>query len=64
MIPANSLVFSKGNAAELSVFEDKSTTSGNPLYRKFCGACGSAVESLPKGSEVTYFKVSVGVGRI
>jgi len=31
---------------ELSVFEDKDTTSGSSVYREFCGACGSPIRSV------------------
>lgn len=31
---------------ELAMFEDRDTTSGSPVYREFCGACGSPIRSL------------------
>jgi hypothetical protein len=31
---------------ELSVFEDKDTTSGSPVLREFCRTCGSPIRSV------------------
>jgi len=31
---------------QLSVFEDTDTTSGSPVYREFCGTCGSPIRSV------------------
>lgn len=31
---------------DLSVFEDRDTSSGSPVMREFCGACGSPIRSL------------------
>ena len=31
---------------QLSVFEDKDTTSGSSVYREFCGTCGSPIRSV------------------
>lgn len=30
----------------LSSFKDEDTTSGEPVYREFCGTCGSPIRSL------------------
>lgn len=30
---------------DLTVYEDRDTSSGNPVYRKFCGNCGSPIFS-------------------
>lgn len=29
----------------LTTFEDRDTTSGSPVYREFCGTCGSPIRS-------------------
>jgi hypothetical protein len=44
---------------ELSVFEDTDTTSGAPVYREFCGACGSPIRSR-LGANPTVTAVKVG----
>lgn len=31
---------------ELSVFQDDDTVSGSPVYREFCGTCGSPIRSV------------------
>lgn len=44
---------------EIKVFEDTDTTSGAPVYRKFCGACGSPILSA-LGANPAMVAVKVG----
>ncbi|MGJ3628407.1 GFA family protein [Sphingomonas sp. MMS24-JH45] len=32
-------------AGDLTLYEDRDTTSGSPVYREFCGTCGSPIRS-------------------
>ncbi|MBW8811808.1 MAG: GFA family protein [Caulobacterales bacterium] len=43
----------------LSVFEDTDTTSGAPVYREFCGSCGSPIRSV-LGANPAMVAVKVG----
>ena len=43
---------------ELNTYEDRDTRSGNPVYRRFCGKCGSPIFSdLAEGNGMTIVKV-------
>lgn len=44
---------------ELSMFEDTDTTSGQPVYREFCGKCGSPIRSR-LGANPAMVAVKVG----
>ena len=44
---------------ELSVFEDRDTSSGSPVYREFCGKCGSPIRSV-LGANPAMVAVKVG----
>ncbi len=42
----------------LTTYEDRDTLSGNPVYRRFCGACGSPIFSnLSDSNGMTIVKV-------
>ncbi|PWN43899.1 hypothetical protein IE81DRAFT_346068 [Ceraceosorus guamensis] len=58
VIPADGITFTKGSLKELGNYQDTETSSGNPMARHFCGSCGSAIISIPKGSPIGFFKVS------
>ncbi|MBK6707942.1 MAG: GFA family protein [Sphingomonadales bacterium] len=46
------------STGELAVYEDRDTRSGNAVYRKFCGKCGSPIFSdLAEGNGMTIVKV-------
>lgn len=43
---------------ELTTYEDRDTYSGNPVYRRFCGTCGSPIFSeLSAGNGMIIVKV-------
>lgn len=43
---------------DLTTYEDRDTLSGNPVYRRFCGTCGSPIFSdLAEGNGMTIVKV-------
>lgn len=54
MVPADGVT----TTGELTTYEDRDTMSGNPVYRKFCGICGSPIFSdLAAGNGMTIVKV-------
>jgi len=43
---------------ELTTYEDRDTLTGNPVYRRFCGNCGSPIFSdLADGNGMTVVKL-------
>ena len=53
MVPAAAVTTS----GELTTYTDTDTASGNPVYRRFCGTCGSPIFSdLAQGGGMTIVK--------
>lgn len=54
MVPAAAVT----TTGELTTYTDTDTDSGNPVYRRFCGTCGSPIFSdLAQGNGMTIVKV-------
>ena len=53
MVPAAAVT----STGELTTYTDTDTASGNPVYRRFCGTCGSPIFSdLSQGGGMTIVK--------